>query len=66
MTERKTIKFQMMLSESEASALDDWGFANRLKSRAEVIRRLCRMGIDSQKNQPPSEYERLIGGNEHA
>lgn len=43
--ELKTIKFQMMLSESEATALDDWGFANRIKSRAEVIRRLCQIGL---------------------
>lgn len=43
--ELKTIKFQMMLSESEARALDDWGFANRIKSRAEVIRRLCQIGL---------------------
>ncbi|MBK5566904.1 hypothetical protein [Ensifer sp. SSB1] len=43
--ELKTIKFQMMLSESEAAALDDWGFANRIKSRAEVIRRLCQIGL---------------------
>jgi hypothetical protein len=43
--EKKTIKFQMMLSESEAAAIDDWGFSNRIRSRAEAIRRLCQMGI---------------------
>ncbi|WP_156461277.1 hypothetical protein [Devosia sp. Root436] len=43
--ELKTIKFQMMLSESEARALDDWGFAHRIRSRAEAIRRLCQMAL---------------------
>lgn len=40
-TDRKTIKFQMMMSPADAAALDDWMFKNRLKSRAEAIRRLC-------------------------
>ncbi len=43
--ELKTIKFQMMLSESEAKQIDDWGFSNRIRSRAEAIRRLCQMGM---------------------
>jgi hypothetical protein len=44
-TEKKTIKFQMMLSEAEAATIDDWGFSRRIRSRAEAIRRLCQMGI---------------------
>lgn len=43
--ELKTIKFQMMLSESEAKMIDDWGFSNRIRSRAEAIRRLCQMAL---------------------
>lgn len=43
--EPKTIKFQLMLSESEAKAIDDWGFQNRIRTRAEAIRRLCQIGI---------------------
>jgi hypothetical protein len=43
--ELKTIKFQMMLSEREARQIDDWSFANRLRSRAEAIRRLCQMAL---------------------
>ena len=43
--ELKTIKFQMMLSPSEADAIDDWGFKNRIRSRAESIRRLCEIGM---------------------
>ena len=43
--ELKTIKFQLMLSQPEADAIDDWGFKNRIRSRAEAIRRLCQMGL---------------------
>jgi DNA repair ATPase RecN len=42
--EPKTIKFQLMLSESEAKAIDDWGFKNRIRTRAEAIRRLTHIG----------------------
>lgn len=43
--ELKTIKFQLMLSSSEAEAIDDWGFKNRIRTRAEAIRRLCQIGL---------------------
>lgn len=42
---RKTLKFQMMMSPEEAKTLDDWMFANRLRSRAEAIRRLIALGF---------------------
>lgn len=43
--EKKTLKFQMMMSPSEAKLLDDWMFDNRIRSRAEAIRRLWRVGL---------------------
>ncbi|PLT98054.1 hypothetical protein BMJ34_15670 [Sinorhizobium medicae] len=43
--ELKTIKFQMMLSESEAMTLDAWAAEHGFKSRAEVIRRLCQLAL---------------------
>lgn len=46
--ELKTIKFQLMLSPSEAEAIDEWGFENRIRTRAEAIRRLCRIGIHQE------------------
>ncbi|TAU26215.1 hypothetical protein ELI48_08515 [Rhizobium ruizarguesonis] len=50
--ELKTIKFQMMLSESEAKMIDDWGFANRIRSRAEAIRRLCQIALYVEQRVP--------------
>lgn len=43
--ELKTIKFQLMLSPREAQSIDDWGFKNRIRTRAEAIRRLCQIGL---------------------
>lgn len=43
--ELKTIKFQLMLAPSEAEAIDDWGFSNRIRTRAEAIRQLCVIGL---------------------
>jgi hypothetical protein len=43
--EKKTLKFQMMMSPEEARILDEWMFANRIRSRAEAIRRLCKIGL---------------------
>lgn len=43
--DKKTLKFQMMMSPQEAALLDDWMFENRLRSRAEAIRRLCQIAL---------------------
>ncbi|HTM78988.1 MAG TPA: hypothetical protein VL133_15350 [Devosia sp.] len=48
--ETKSIKFQLMLSPSEAEQIDNWMFANRLKSRAEAIRQLCEIGMKAGGN----------------
>ena len=59
--ELKTIKFQMMLSESEARAIDDWGFSHRIRSRAEAIRRLCQMALFyDDRAEGMQEYADLI------
>lgn len=59
--EKKTIKFQMMMSPREAEILDDWAFANRIKSRAEAIRRLTRaaLEVDSLADNIYALYEEL-------
>lgn len=44
----RDIKFQIMLSAEEAKALDDYQFANRIKSRAEAIRQLCAFALEQK------------------
>ena len=61
--ELKTIKFQMMLSPGEAKEIDDWSFSNRIRSRAEAIRRLCQIGIHTSAQQAMLEtqsYDLLV------
>lgn len=60
--QKKTIKFQMMMSPAEAEGLDDWGFKRRIRSRAEVIRRLCQVGLSNIEKLP--EILRVIMTND--
>jgi hypothetical protein len=41
-------RLQIMLSESELGALDDWRFAKRMPSRASAIRELLRRGLQAE------------------
>jgi len=49
--ENKTVKFQMMLSPSETTLLDEYRWANRLKSRAEALRILMGKGLEAVENE---------------
>lgn len=53
MDDKKTLKFQMMMSPAEAKELDDWMFDNRVRSRAEAIRRLCQMALVLDRELTP-------------
>ena len=52
--ERKTIRIPVLMTPSELSALDDWAFANRVRSRGEAIRRLIEAGIKALDSKPPA------------
>ncbi|NTI27131.1 hypothetical protein [Rhizobium rhizogenes] len=43
--ELKTERFVFMLEKSTVDAVDDWGFSNRLRSRAEALRQLVHKGL---------------------
>jgi hypothetical protein len=53
--ERKTERIQVLMTPSEVSALDDWAFANRIRSRGEAIRRLIEAGLSGQVAPKPDE-----------
>ncbi|QRY66559.1 hypothetical protein JVX98_19380 [Ensifer sp. PDNC004] len=47
-TESRELKDQrvpIMMTPSEVSAIDDWSFQHRIRSRGEAIRRLCQIGL---------------------
>ncbi|HKR87384.1 MAG TPA: hypothetical protein VJS38_04365 [Phenylobacterium sp.] len=41
-------RLQIMLTESELAALDDWRFARRMPSRAAAVRDLLRRGLAAE------------------
>jgi hypothetical protein len=41
-------RLQIMLSEEEVVALDDWRFARRMPSRAAAIRELLKRGLNAE------------------
>ena len=43
----KDIRLPLMVSRPEADAIDDWRFANRIRTRAEAVRLLIRRGLDA-------------------
>jgi hypothetical protein len=44
--ELKDQRIPIMMTPSEVKAIDDWMWANRIRSRGEAIRRLCKVGLD--------------------
>ena len=43
--ELKSERVQLLMAPSELKAIDDWSFSNRIRSRAEAIRRLCNISL---------------------
>jgi len=43
--ENKTERLHMLISPSELKAIDDWGYKNRIRTKAESVRRLCQIGL---------------------
>src|ERR1051325_11645669 len=51
--ERRTERVPLLMTPSEVKALDDWAFANRIRSRGEAIRRLMEAGLSAQLAPKP-------------
>lgn len=50
---KRTEKLQIMLSEEELEAIDNWRFSYRLPSRAAAIRELITRGLNTQQFDEP-------------
>jgi len=46
-SENKTERFVFMVEKSTLEAIDDWGFSRRIRTRAEAIRQLVQIGIET-------------------
>lgn len=45
-------RLQMVITEDEVRAIDNWRFANRVPSRSEAIRRLVQIGLRMEREIP--------------
>ncbi|TGQ79326.1 hypothetical protein EN850_20780 [Mesorhizobium sp. M8A.F.Ca.ET.207.01.1.1] len=43
--ENKTERLHLLISPGEVTAIDDWGFKNRIRTKGEAVRRLCQIGL---------------------
>jgi metal-responsive CopG/Arc/MetJ family transcriptional regulator len=48
--ERKDLRVQLVLGQSEMDAIDEWRAANRIWSRSAAIRELVKRGLAEGKN----------------
>ncbi|MBV2144429.1 hypothetical protein KUG47_13085 [Falsochrobactrum sp. TDYN1] len=50
--EQKTERFNMFMSPSEMAAIDDWAWKNKIRSKSEAVRRLCRIALTYEDLKP--------------
>lgn len=50
MNEKRVVRVQLMLTDSELLRIDDWRFDNRVPSRSAAIRALIEEGIQRWEN----------------
>ena len=60
----KTERITTMMSPGEVQALDDWAFANRIRSRSEAIRRLIEAGLKAGDKPTRETSAEPSGGSE--
>lgn len=60
--EQKTERFNMFMSPSEMTAIDDWAWNNKVRSKSEAVRRLVQIGLALEAATPRivEELERLL------
>jgi metal-responsive CopG/Arc/MetJ family transcriptional regulator len=60
MTQILTQRVHLLMSAAELQAVDDWSFANRIRSRGEAVRRLIEMAIRPERDAPANAIDRTI------
>lgn len=50
--EKKDVRVQLVISQSEIDALDEWRAANKIWSRSEAIRLLIAQGVKAERSKP--------------
>ncbi len=47
--EQLTVRINLLLTPSEAEAIEDWRFANRAQSKSDAIRQLIKLGLQVKR-----------------
>lgn len=55
MSEKKTVRVQVVMAPSEVDRIDDWGFKHRMRSRSEVVRKLVLAGLAAMEKAEKGE-----------
>lgn len=58
--ELKDQRVVTMMSPSELEAIDDWMFKNRIRSRGEAIRRLCKLSLVKERSGATSALDAFM------
>lgn len=55
----KTFRFQVMMTDDEANAVEQWAAENAIRSKAEALRQLCEVGLSAAKKADDVEETAL-------
>ncbi|WP_163883585.1 hypothetical protein [Rhizobium laguerreae] len=64
MQDAREKRVPFMMSEKELTSVDDWRFKNRISTRADALRRLCKLGMALDILMP--DLETALAGLTHA
>ena len=53
--EKKDVRIQLVISQSEIDALDEWRAQNKIWSRSDAIRQAITLLIEKRRQKAPSE-----------
>jgi hypothetical protein len=52
--ELKDVRLPVMVTRSDATAIDTWRYENKVPTRAQAIRRLIEMGLAAARRKKPA------------
>ncbi|MBY0420678.1 MAG: hypothetical protein K2Q06_00135 [Parvularculaceae bacterium] len=58
-TEKRLVKLQILVTDSELAAIDDWRFEARADNRSSAVRELMRLGHEKTQDAP-EEVRRIL------
>lgn len=53
--EARQNRVPIMMTDEEMVIIDDWRFENRVATRSEAIRRLCKIGLETEAKKGQGE-----------